>query len=108
MDQREDQLWLSKILERQRDADILFVAAAGNEFNDSDQLPVFPASAPLTNVSVAATTRRDERAGFSNFGRRRVHVGAPGEDVLSTLPKNRYGEHVSEPEISTGMGSWTL
>src|SRR6185369_4743822 len=28
---------------------------------------------------------------FSNFGKRTVHVGAPGNNILSTLPGNTYG-----------------
>src|SRR5882762_9167062 len=53
---------------------ILFVAAAGNQTNDNDVTPRYPASYSLPNVlAVAATTRTDAIAGFSNFGRRTVH-----------------------------------
>ncbi len=68
---------------------ILFMAAAGNSGDDNDD-PAhadYPASYYLPNViAVAATTNKDEKAWFSDYGRRTVHVGAPGEDILSTVP----------------------
>ena len=70
----------------------LFVAAAGNESNDNDAVPVYPASFDLDNViSVAATTASDTLAWFSNFGATTVDLGAPGEGIYSTLPGNGYG-----------------
>jgi len=71
---------------------ILFVAAAGNDFSDNDQSPVYPASFFLSNViSVAATNRVDGLATFSDDGRRTVHLGAPGDQILSTTPNDTYG-----------------
>ena len=69
-----------------RDAGVLVVAAAGNETNNNDVLPVYPASFNLPNViSVAATDQNDKLASFSNFGLNSVHVGAPGVYILSTI-----------------------
>lgn len=72
---------------------ILFVAAAGNAFNNNDITPVFPAgySNPLFGgllniISVAATDQQDRLATFSGFGVNSVHVGAPGVYILSTVP----------------------
>ena len=71
---------------------ILFIAAAGNDFQDNDLYPTYPASLPLPNViSVGATDRNDQLPAFTNFGRHSVHLGAPGEQILSTLPGNTYG-----------------
>ena len=71
---------------------ILFVAAAGNDFGDNDEIPTFPANLPLPNIiSVAATDRFDNVPAFSNLGRRSVHLGAPGAEILSTTPNNTYG-----------------
>jgi Subtilase family len=65
--------------------DVLFVAAAGNEGLDNDELPIYPASWTLPNVvSVMATNHRDDRPSFSNYGRNTVHIAAPGVHVLST------------------------
>jgi len=69
---------------------ILFIAAAGNGDDygnpvNNDAIPTYPASFDLPNViSVAATDRSDDLAGFSNYGRRSVQLGAPGAEILST------------------------
>ena len=68
-------------------AGILVVAAAGNSGSDNDQAPVYPASYSFTNViSVMATDEDDERAWFSNYGEKSVHLAAPGVRILSTYP----------------------
>lgn len=71
-------------------ADILFVAAAGNAAANNDTTASFPANSAQPNViSVAATTRTDALAGFSNYGTK-VHLGAPGDGIVSTYPAARY------------------
>jgi hypothetical protein len=71
---------------------VLFVAAAGNDDADNDRFPHYPSSYDEPNViAVAATTADDGRAWFSNIGRGSVDVGAPGLDILSTLPGGEYG-----------------
>jgi subtilisin family serine protease len=73
--------------ERNRAADVLLVAAAGNGDSNNDNAAVYPANLPLENViSVAATTNQDAKAGFSNYGASTVHLGAPGQTILSTVP----------------------
>ncbi|MFN3975609.1 MAG: S8 family serine peptidase [Aquificaceae bacterium] len=82
---------LKDAIEMARNAGILFVAAAGNENNNNDLYPFYPASYDLENIiSVAATDQKDLLAGFSNYGRNSVHVGAPGVEILSTWLDNRY------------------
>ena len=77
---------LSASIERCRSAGVLFVAAAGNESNNNDSNPAYPASYTADNiVSVAATTRSDGLASFSNFGATSVDLGAPGEGIYSTV-----------------------
>jgi subtilisin family serine protease/uncharacterized membrane protein len=72
--------------------EMLFVAAAGNYGISNEFLPMYPASYDVpTVVSVAATTHTNELAYFSNYGPTTVHLGAPGADILSTLPGNTYG-----------------
>lgn len=74
--------------------DILFVAAAGNTALNNDLFPNFPASYDLPNIiSVAATNPADQLASFSSFGPCTVHVAAPGLNILSTLPKDKYGTY---------------
>lgn len=71
---------------------VLFVAAAGNDGSNNDIVPVYPASYSASNIiSVAATDSGDNLASFSNFGASSVHLGAPGVNILSTLPGNAYG-----------------
>lgn len=83
----------------------LFVFAAGNESNNNDGIPAWPCSLPAQNiVCVAATTQSDTLAGFSNFGANNVDLGAPGVDVLSTLPGNAYdswaGTSMASPHVA--------
>jgi hypothetical protein len=97
-------------IQRHQEAGILFVAAAGNgnAFGngvDNDVTPFYPCSYRLPNViCVAATTRIDDRAGFSNFGRRTVHIGAPGAEILSTTLNGSYtllnGTSMATPHVT--------
>jgi subtilisin family serine protease len=74
-------------------AGVLFVAAAGNDSTNNDSDATFPASYNLENmVVVAATNETDGLAFFSNTGPKSVHVGAPGTNVYSTVPGNKYAK----------------
>ena len=80
-------------------ANQVFVAAAmngGADFvgDDLDQgsYSIYPANYTNSNIiSVAATEKTDHLTGFSNYGATSVDLGAPGKDILSTLPGNNYG-----------------
>lgn len=75
-----------------RSADMLFVAAAGNDARNNDSSPAYPASYNLNNIlSVASTTSSDGLSSFSNYGSSTVDLGAPGSSIYSTIPNNRYG-----------------
>jgi thermitase len=72
----------------------LFVAAAGNEGTNNDATPHYPSNYSGQNIlSVAATDHADALASFSNFGATTVDLAAPGVNILSTLPGNRYGAY---------------
>jgi subtilisin family serine protease len=77
--------------------EMLFVAAAGNGGDDgigddNDLYPEYPCAYPLPNVvCVAASDNRDRLATFSNYGDLSVDLAAPGVDIVSTLPGDRYG-----------------
>jgi subtilisin family serine protease len=77
-----------------RDAGHLFVAAAGNDNKNTD-LPGnshYPSNYTLDNIiSVASTTPNDGLSSFSNFGATSVDLGAPGSQIVSTVPNNAYG-----------------
>ncbi len=65
----------------------LHVCASGNENDDNDTDPTYPASYDLPNViSVAASDRHDRLVGFSNYGATSVDLAAPGLDIFSSVP----------------------
>lgn len=73
---------------------VLFVAAAGNEHQNTDIAENFyyPAAYHLSNViSVAAIDINNNLLPSSNWGATKVDVAAPGENIFSTLPGNHYG-----------------
>ena len=87
------------------DAGILFVAAAGNNGSDNDKRAHYPSNYDLPNVvSVAALDRNDQLASFSNRGLKKVHVAAPGKDILSTWLGDAYrdasGTSMAAPQVS--------
>lgn len=70
---------------------VLVSVAAGNSAEDIDVTPTYPASFGLGNqLTVAAATASNLMAYFSNTGYRLVHLAAPGDDILSTVPGNQY------------------
>jgi subtilisin family serine protease len=70
---------------------IILVAAAGNDGEDLGKSPYFPAAYGLSNIiSVAATDRDNNLIRESNYGTG-VDIAAPGLDIFSSLPGNRYG-----------------
>ncbi len=70
----------------------LVVVAAGNDSDDIDRTPTYPASYANDNLLVvAATTSSGGLAYFSNYGAVGVDVAAPGNNIYSCLPGNRYG-----------------
>ncbi|KAB2948343.1 MAG: cell surface protein [Candidatus Methanoperedens nitroreducens] len=87
------------------EAGILFVAAAGNWAKDTDQYPNYPSGYDVPNViSIAATDKNDHLADFSNYGVLTVDLGAPGVDILSSVPGNSYslysGTSMAAPHVS--------
>ncbi|NMM39810.1 S8 family serine peptidase [Pseudoalteromonas arctica] len=75
-------------------ADILFVAAAGNSAVDNDQNPHYPSNYEHESVlSVASTDRNDNMSGFSQWGLTSVDLGAPGSAIYSTVPGNGYATY---------------
>lgn len=97
-------------INRAGDADMLFVASAGNGGEDklsdnNDAVPFYPASYTAPNVvAVAATNNQDGLGTFSNYGMTSVHLGAPGELILSTILGGGYdswsGTSMAAPHVS--------
>ncbi|AEG16888.1 peptidase S8 and S53 subtilisin kexin sedolisin [Desulfofundulus kuznetsovii DSM 6115] len=113
---------------------ILFVAAAGNERQDNDTSPYYPAGFCMDNVidgvtypalpnitGVAALAdpvgpNRGALASFSNYGLKSVALAAPGEGILSTVPTFGdagvalavYGEVYGDRVMLWGFGAEAL
>ncbi|MDP5191932.1 S8 family peptidase, partial [Rheinheimera baltica] len=96
---------LRAAIESGGEAGILFIAASGNAGGNADSAPMYPAAYDLdVIVSVASTDRNDNMSGFSNYGVTSVDLGAPGSDILSTVPGNGYatysGTSMASPHVA--------
>ncbi|MBE0543457.1 MAG: S8 family serine peptidase [Verrucomicrobia bacterium] len=92
---------------RARDAGVLFVAAAGNDAQNNDVAPSYPANYAVENViSVAAMDRFDQLAGFSHYGLTTVDLGAPGVSIFSSASgsdtdyQSFQGTSMAAPHVS--------
>jgi subtilisin family serine protease len=66
---------------------VVFVTAAGNDGTNNDRRPSYPGSYRLPNeIVVAAIDQFGNLASFSNYGPTTVDLGAPGVNILSTVP----------------------
>ncbi len=92
---------------------VLIVHAAGNDGADIDEEPSFPTpfyadgTRAALWLEVGASSWRGPRAlaaSFSNYGKDRVDLFAPGEDVLSAVPgggtKAQSGTSMAAPVVS--------
>ena len=95
--------WVDEAVQYAESKQVLLVHAAGNDAKNIDIEDNFPSS-NLHNdttkvfsnwITVGASGSTDEEliASFSNFGKREVHVFAPGVQIHSTIPGgNKYGD----------------
>jgi len=82
---------LEDAIETAEAADVLFIASAGNSSEDNDTEPHYPSNYDFNNViAVAATDDDDNLSSSSNYGLESVDLGAPGVNILTTNPKNKY------------------
>ena len=92
---------LSQAVSYANNANVVLVAAAGNE---STSARVYPAALNGYVVGVASTTDWDARSSFSNYGSADVWIAAPGEYVISTFPGGSYaaasGTSFSSPLVA--------
>lgn len=83
---------LIEAVQRAEKAGIVFVVAASNDGKNNDSFEVYPAKAGTSNtIAVAASNSSDGRPYWSNYGKSTVDVSSPGDAIMSTLPKNTYG-----------------
>jgi subtilisin family serine protease len=96
---------LRQAIALQQQRGTLFIAAAGNSATEHSSGGVYPCDYESPNViCVAASTHTDTLAYFSDYGRRAVHLAAPGADILSTVPHAGYelksGTSMATPHVS--------
>lgn len=89
---------------------VVFVAAAGNSYANNDTDPLYPASYNIDNIiSVGSISSKGKKSSFSNYGKKTVHVFAPGSNILSTVQNGEYikmsGTSMAAPHIAgiTGL-----
>jgi subtilisin family serine protease len=87
---------LQDAIKRAGDANILFVAAAGNDGNDTEINTSYPSGYDNASIiAVASITSSGALSSFSNYAATKVDIGAPGSGIFSTLPKRSKGKVVS-------------
>jgi subtilisin family serine protease len=99
-------------INRAGDQNILFVAAAGNSTTNNDVVASYPSNYVCDNsntrgwdcvIAVASINSLGARSSFSSFGATTVDLGAPGEDIWSTVPGgylNYSGTSMATPHVT--------
>ena len=87
-------------------APILHVLGAGNQNENNDVRPKYPANYDLDNIiSVAATVQNDHYGSFSNYGATSVDLAAAGDLIHTTYLHDGYcfecwGTSMAAPQVT--------
>ena len=100
---------LQDAIGRANNANILFIAAAGNStYNCDTSTSCYPAEYPNANViAVASITSSGAISSFSNYGATTIDIGAPGSGIWSTVPASSKGQVVSSYASYSGTSMAT-
>lgn len=97
---------LKDAIDRANAANILFVAAAGNNSSNNDATASYPANYTSANIiAVASITSTSGLSSFSNYGATTVDIGAPGSGIYSTLPGS--GGRGKKATVTSTYGSYS-
>lgn len=90
----------AEAMEALGEAGVVNVMAAGNDHSDNDVTMGFPYNIRSKHsIVVAASTPWDEIVEFSNYGKRSVHIAAPGAWILSTYSKHAEPQHGEDAKL---------
>ena len=95
---------LKDAIERANRANILFIAAAGNNGMNTEFTPSYPSGYPNTNIiAVASTNYLGALSTFSNYAESKVDLCAPGELIASCIPVlTSGGQYISQYASASG------
>lgn len=95
--------WVDDAVKYAQSKGVLLVHAAGNDAKNIDSAQNFPNPVYRDNSGIASdfitvgasgdATNGGFTASFSNYGKKSVDVFAPGVNIYSTLPDNKFGNY---------------
>ncbi|HUS09111.1 MAG TPA: S8 family serine peptidase, partial [Pyrinomonadaceae bacterium] len=102
-------LALKDAIERAIRRGVVVVCSAGNNGQDVDSVPYYPASFGSRDlIAVASTDNFDQLTTWSDYGRRTITVAAPGNSIITTQLGGNYaavsGTSASAPLVSGVAG----
>lgn len=106
--------WVYDAIKYAASKDVLLVHAAGNDAKNIDKEDNFPNDSDdkMTEfadnlITIGASTRQFNEnlvANFSNYGKKNVDLFAPGLEIYSTIPNNKYesiqGTSMAAPQVA--------
>ena len=99
---------LMDAIERANAANILFIAAAGNDGANTETAISYPSGYDNANIiAVASIVKDGTLSSFSNYAATKVDIGAPGSGILSTVPVSSKGKVVSGYSTYSGTSMAT-